>query len=403
MIYLRQILKSPVIDKSGEQIGVISDLGIATGEVFPRVTSLAFKGPSKTPFMISWRKYVESFDGEKVQLNVPAADIRFSYLQPEEVLLARDLLDKQIVDTQGMKVVRVNDLKLSDGAKGLRLLGAETGIRGLLWGIHPVLEKCVCGIAEALRHPIHERLIAWNYMELIEQDMSQIKLSVSHKRLHELHPADIADIIERLDPRLRGQVFAQLDEEMTVNDDEFDLVYYSYGLRLFGNMPLVEPLEYRETRKVREFVIAIDTSGSVEGALVKRFVSETYSLLKSTESFFAQVNIRIMQCDAHVQSDVAIHSAQDFDRYMDNFELRGFGGTDFRPVFQRIDEHVEAGDFENLRGLIYFTDGYGSYPQRPPDYETVFVFADEGYSSLDVPPWAMRVYLDAAFVVGTEP
>ncbi|MBQ6651759.1 MAG: PRC-barrel domain-containing protein, partial [Atopobiaceae bacterium] len=131
MIYLSQMLGIPVVDSTGEKIGTVNDLGIATGEVFPRVTSLAFVGPGKTPFMISWRKYVDSFDDDEVRLKVPATDIRFSYLQPTEVLIARDLLNKQIVDTRGMRVVRVNDLKLSDTSQSqLRLLGAEVGARG---------------------------------------------------------------------------------------------------------------------------------------------------------------------------------------------------------------------------------------------------------------------------------
>ena len=109
MIYLSQMLGRPVLDAAGTEIGTISDIAIATGEVFPRVTSLAFQGPDKTPFMLSWRKFVAEFDGERITLNVPAHEIRFSYLQPDEVLLHRDLLNKQIVDTQGMKVVRVND------------------------------------------------------------------------------------------------------------------------------------------------------------------------------------------------------------------------------------------------------------------------------------------------------
>ena len=266
MIYLRQILKTPVIDSHDEEIGRISDLAIATGEVFPRITSLAFVGPGKVPFMISWRKYVESFDGDHVQLNVPAADIRFSYLQPDEVLLARDLLDKQIVDTQGMKVVRVNDLKLSDSSKGFRLLGAETGVRGLLWGIHPLLEKAVVGISKALRHPIKERLIAWNYMELLEHDMSQIKLSVSHKRLHELHPADIADIIEQLDPQQRQAVFEHLDTAQTADviaelEDEYqadviDDMSSKQGARLLNEMDpddaadIIGDLPYEKAEKL---------------------------------------------------------------------------------------------------------------------------------------------------------
>ena len=227
MIYLSQMLGNPVLDANGEKIGVINDLGIATGEVFPRVTSLAFQGPGKTPFMISWRKYVESFSDEGIKLKVPATDIRFSYLQPTEVLISRDLLNKQIVDTRGMRVVRVNDLKLSDTSSSqLRLLGAEVGARGLLRTIHPALETLACRIGRTFGRPIPERIIAWNYMSLLDRDLSNVKLAVSHKTLDELHPADIADIIEQLDPRLRGQVFAQLDETQAaeamaeLDDDE---------------------------------------------------------------------------------------------------------------------------------------------------------------------------------------
>ena len=214
MNYLSEMLRLPVLDVNGEKLGIVNDFGIATGEVFPHVTSLAFQGPGKTPFMISWRKYVDHVDDTGVHLNCPDTDIRFSYLQPDEVLLARDILNKQIVDTQGMKVVRVNDIKFSVSGENqlqLRLLGAEVGARGLLRAIHPALERAVERIAKALGKPLGEDIIAWSYMDLLERSTQNIKLSVSHKTLDELHPADIADIIEQLDPRLRSQVFAQLD------------------------------------------------------------------------------------------------------------------------------------------------------------------------------------------------
>ena len=143
------------------------------------------------------------------------------------MLLARDIMNKQIVDTQGMKVVRVNDIKLSTtGENQLRLLGAEVGARGLLRAIHPLFERVTVKVAKMLGKPLPEDIIAWSYMDLLERSTKQIKLSVSHKTLSELHPADIADIIEQLDPRLRTQVFAQLDTEQAaeaiaeLDDDE---------------------------------------------------------------------------------------------------------------------------------------------------------------------------------------
>ena len=213
MLYLSQMLGKPVIDAEGEKIGSISDLAIQTGEVFPRITSLAFKGTGNVPFMVSWRKYVNEFDGDAVHLSVASTGIRFSYLQPEEVLLARDLLNRQIVDTQGMKVVRVNDLKLSESGSQLRLLGAEVGVRGILRGLAPWIENAAVGLAKAFNRKIDEDIIAWNYMDLLDRDLSKVQLSVTHTRLSELHPADVADILEQLDPAQRAAVFAHLDDE----------------------------------------------------------------------------------------------------------------------------------------------------------------------------------------------
>lgn len=226
MFYLTQMLGKPVVDAAGEVIGEISDIAIATGEVFPRVTSLAFLGPTKTPFMLSWRKYVGELDEDRVTLNAERPALRFSYLQPDEVLLARDLLNKQIVDTQGMKVVRVNDLKLSESKSQLRLLGAEVGIRGILRGLHPVVENAAAAFTRLFGRELSENLIAWNYMDLLDRDLSHVRLSVTHKRLHELHPADVADVLEQLGPTQRARVFEHLDnvqaaETISELEDEY--------------------------------------------------------------------------------------------------------------------------------------------------------------------------------------
>lgn len=187
--------------------------------------------------------------------------------------------------------------------------------------------------------------------------------------------------------------FAVQGETLCVNDEEFDYIFYTYGLKLYGNMPLVEPLEYKEVRRIREFVIAVDTSGSTSGDLVQAFLRKTYNILKSTESYFSHVNVHIIQCDAAIQEHVRISSEEEFDGYISTMSIRGLGGTDFRPVFDLVDSLIEDGEFTDLRGLLYFTDGRGTYPARRPGYETAFVFLDNEYNQPEVPPWAIRLVL----------
>ena len=198
---------------------------------------------------------------------------------------------------------------------------------------------------------------------------------------------------ERQDYREFLRKFSVLREEMGTDPDTFDYGFYSYGLSLYGNMPLIEPLETREVRRIADFVIVIDTSMSCSGTLVRRFLEETYSVLKQNDSYFRRVNVHIIQCDEKVHSDVKITSEKELKKYMDQFELYGEGGTDFRPAFAYVDELLGMGEFDDLKGLIYFTDGYGIYPSRMPPYKTAFVFLEEDYRDADVPAWAIRLVL----------
>lgn len=189
--------------------------------------------------------------------------------------------------------------------------------------------------------------------------------------------------------------FMVAGEEMRLNMDEFDYVYYTYGMDLYGDMPLIEPLEYRETERVRDFVIAIDTSESVSGELVRKFVAHTFGILKSSEDYASEVNIHIVQCDARVQSDTKVRNLKDVDRMLDGMQIRGFGGTDFRPVFDYVDRLRKTGELADLKGLVYFTDGLGQFPEKTPDYEAAFVFMDEGgQATPPVPPWACKILID---------
>ena len=198
---------------------------------------------------------------------------------------------------------------------------------------------------------------------------------------------------ERYDYREFLRKFSIMRETVQVDPDSFDYVFYNYGMELYGNMPLMEPLETKEIRRIEDFVIVIDTSMSCSGELVRKFLEETYSILSQSESFFKKVNIHIIQCDDQVREDVVVHNHEELQSYMDHLELRGMGGTDFRPAFLYVNQLIRQQRFHNLKGLIYFTDGFGIFPVKMPIYDTAFVFMKENYSDLDVPPWAIRIVL----------
>ena len=199
---------------------------------------------------------------------------------------------------------------------------------------------------------------------------------------------------EDVDYRAFLRRFAVPREVMAVDGDAFDYIFYTYGLQLYGNMPLVEPPETKEEKRIEDFVIAVDTSMSTSGALVRQFLACTYAILRSTATFTRKVNIRIIQCDDRVRSDTVIHELEDLRSYMDNFTLNGGSATDFRPVFEHVDRLRREGAFTSLRGLVYFTDGMGIYPAKRPPYDVAFVLLEEPPLSVKMPPWAIRLVLE---------
>ena len=197
--------------------------------------------------------------------------------------------------------------------------------------------------------------------------------------------------------------FAVLREEMQVDPDSFDYAFYTYGLSLYGNMPLLEPLESKEVYRIEDFAIVIDTSMSCSGELVARFLEETYDVLSESGSYFKKVHLHIIQCDDAVQSDVLVTSQEELKAYMDDFQIRGSGGTDFRPAFEYVNGLKKSRQAASLKGLIYFTDGKGIYPVQAPSYDTAFVFIENMFSDESVPPWAMKVVLEEEQIMEYRP
>ena len=182
--------------------------------------------------------------------------------------------------------------------------------------------------------------------------------------------------------------FAYPGEEIETDDESFDYIYYTLGLQTYGTMPLIEPLEYREVWRLRELVIAIDTSGSCSEAVIARFLGEMCAILTQRENFFREMNVRIFQCDAQIQDAAVIHSVKEWNRYIANLHIKGRGSTDFCPVFDEIEFLRGQGKMKKPCVLLYYTDGDGSYPDAPPDYETAFLIAGDSARPDMVPTWA---------------
>lgn len=232
-----------------------------------------------------------------------------------------------------------------------------------------------------------------NISEKTETDMQTFSSEASQKSGNLLEQVQVENR-ERYNYREFLRKFAVLKEEVTIDQDSFDYTFYTYGLSMYGNMPLIEPQEWKEVKKIEEFAVVIDTSMSCSGDLVKKFLEETYSVLSEQQSFFHKVNIHMIQCDEKVQNDWKITDERELKDYMEHLKLRGEGGTDFRPAFEYVDQLMECGEFHHLKGLIYFTDGKGIYPRKMPPYETAFVFMQEEYEDTQVPPWAMKLIID---------
>ena len=182
-------------------------------------------------------------------------------------------------------------------------------------------------------------------------------------------------------------------EELEPDEESFDYIPYHLGMTLYGNMPLLEPLEYKEVRRLDALAIAIDTSASCDKALVNRFLRETYGIFSTQENFFRKMQVVFFQCDCCLQDKALVRSPREWEDYGKTLKIKGRGGTDFTPVFREIQAMRDRRELPKPRALLYFTDGDGFYP-RQPDYETVFVLAGQKKHPELVPKWAKILTLD---------
>jgi magnesium transporter len=208
MLYLSEIQRSKVVDPAGAEIGRLTDVAVVPKEQFPAV-QWGIVSSKSGERIVRWAD-LERTDG-RYRLRDSAVPPAPGELPPEALRLGRDLLDKQIVDTHGAKVVRVNDLQLEDKGGQLRLVGADVGLRGLLRRVGG--EGAAERAAGVVGRKLPRGIIPWHLVEPLESPQQNVRLTLPHAKLALLHPADIADIVEEMTSDERLAVFDELDVE----------------------------------------------------------------------------------------------------------------------------------------------------------------------------------------------
>ncbi len=209
MLYLSRLINAPIVDADGVKLGVVGDVAVDLRETFPRATGMWMRGDRSRVAIIPWAD-VATVQPQEVRLRVPRRSLHPRPLQPEEMLLA-DVLDTQVVDTDGLKVVRVNDLQLMPVDSGLRLVAADVGTTGLLRRLN--VERGVQRVAKLFRHPLLDRLIPWKMVAAFGGPMTPVKLRISREKLREIHPADLALLMEDLNRDELVEVMTVLEHE----------------------------------------------------------------------------------------------------------------------------------------------------------------------------------------------
>lgn len=201
-LFVSEILGEPVLDTRGEELGRLKDLVIVRADPLPKVSAIIIERKKK-PYRIEWAS-LELFNKRIITARVQSSDLRPYDMTSPDLLAVRDLLDKQIVDVNGIKVVRVNDIKLEGYESEALLIAVDVGIRGILRRLG--FERRGEDLLSLIKVRIPQNLISWNYIQPLQPKLTALTLTVPRQMLSELHPADLAELISQV-PHQEGVAF----------------------------------------------------------------------------------------------------------------------------------------------------------------------------------------------------
>jgi magnesium transporter len=230
VFYLSKLLGSPVRDSADKSAGTLHDLVVSSASAYPTVTALAVKRRGRVLYA-TWDQ-VTSFEESGSMLHVPAADLAPREVRPGELMLSATFLDKQLVDTEGRKVIRVNDIQLLRSGAEVHVVGVDVSSNAILRRVG--LARVGDRLAKGRQNP-KPHLIDWKDVDVEHTDESSVRLAVPQTKLELLHPADIADLVHELSPDERAAVFEALEDDLAA--DAFEEMHPSYQASLLLDLP----------------------------------------------------------------------------------------------------------------------------------------------------------------------
>ncbi len=208
-LFVSEILKKPILDPKGEELGKVKDLIVVKGDPLPKISAIIIE-KKKRLFNIQWSD-LNIFNKKIISAKIYAKDLKPYEISEKDLLIVRDILDKQIVDVNGVKVVRVNDVKLEGFKSEAVLIAVDVGMRGILRRLG--IERGGEDLLKIFKKHLPYNLISWNYLQPLEPKLTKISLTVPRQMVSELHPADIADIISQVSHKEGATFFKDLDIE----------------------------------------------------------------------------------------------------------------------------------------------------------------------------------------------
>lgn len=214
MLLASNLQKQRVTDSKGIIVGKIKDVIVKLGHKNPYVTDVIVKSREKRKLVyVPWEK-IQTFEESEVTLKTKMPKGRPSKPEPDEILLLKDILDKQIVDTKGKKLVRVQDIKLARIGTKLRIVAVDVSFSGMLRRLGL---RAVADLIEERKAP---HFIDWDDVDILSRADPSLHLKVSHDKLSLLHPADIAEMVDSLSPMQRAAILQSLDMEVAADTME---------------------------------------------------------------------------------------------------------------------------------------------------------------------------------------